>query len=113
MKIAGGIIIAALLIFVVGPIACSMCAVGTAVVAVEHDKAKKVEKKAEARTASPVGEEVTYRQNCNLRAEPKAGAKKLGMAKAGVSYSVLEKKGKWRKITVDFDTGWAGCADKL
>jgi uncharacterized protein YgiM (DUF1202 family) len=109
LKVAGGIILAVVILAVIVPVSCSMCAVGTVVAVDEHEKQQKEEKKAETRAASPIGESVTYNQTCNVRSKPKIGARRIGKATAGTPYTVLEKKGKWRKIDIGSGIGWAGC----
>ena len=116
LKVAGGIILAIVLLVVVAPICCTMCAVGVGSAALESDKqekqAKKAKKVQKARAASPTGKVVTYGSNCNVRAKPKANARKIARARAGRPYPVLTASGKWRQIKVGSKIGWAGCTDR-
>ena len=66
----------------------------------------------QARTGGPAkGQAVRYPKGCNVRADPKGSAAKVGFASAGKSYAVQERQGQWRKIRLDDGTeGWAACA---
>jgi len=56
------------------------------------------------------GQTIRFDKGCNLREEPSAAANKVGFATAGRQYSVLERRGQWRKISLpDGTEGWAGC----
>jgi hypothetical protein len=62
-------------------------------------------------SAGRPGERVSYPRGCNVRAEPKGSATKVGFATAGKPYTVQMRQGQWRKITLDDGTeGWAACA---
>jgi hypothetical protein len=57
------------------------------------------------------GHPVSYPRGCNVRADPKGSAAKVGFATAGKPYSVQMRQGQWRKITLDDGTkGWTACA---
>jgi uncharacterized protein YgiM (DUF1202 family) len=64
-------------------------------------------------TTTTTATTVTYRVNCNVRVKPRRGARRVGFARAGKSYRVLVKRGKWRKLQLASRTGWAGCLDTL
>lgn len=116
-KVAGGIIIAVIVLGVIVPVACGTCAVGTAVVMEEQEKQEKAEarerKAAEAQSDSPTGETVAYKSTCNVRKRPRGSSRKVSKAKAGEPYAVLDTKGKWRKIKVGSVVGWAGCTSVI
>lgn len=106
-KVAGGIILAIIVLGVGVPVMCGVCVVGSAAL----DKHSKTVEKEEAAKASPTGETVVYRDACRLRSEPSASSSKIGTAAAGEVYSVLETRGRWRQIMVGSTVGWAGCLD--
>jgi len=58
----------------------------------------------------PKVEAVVYAGGCNLRAEPRPGSKRVGHAKAGKEYVILEKNGAWRRHVLENGiAGWAAC----
>ncbi len=113
-KVAGGIILALVLIFVVAPIMCGMCVIGGGAVIDEQEKAERVEQKAAVAASAPMGESVMYESNCNVRSSPKVGRNKVGLARKSKAYPVTDVQGKWKKITLDNGTtGWCGCSEEL
>ena len=54
---------------------------------------------------------VTYNATCNIRAAPRISARRIGRIRAGRAGTVLEQRGKWRKLRLGKLTGWAGCTD--
>jgi uncharacterized protein YgiM (DUF1202 family) len=112
IKVAGGIIIAIIVLVVVVPLSCGMCIIGGGVAMEESAKADHAKKKATAAAVSPSGESVMYRDNCNVRAKPSTRSKKIGIALGYTAYPVAESKGHWKKLEFeDGTTGWTGCRD--
>jgi uncharacterized protein YgiM (DUF1202 family) len=112
IKVAGGIILAIIILVVVIPLSCGMCIIGGGVAMEESAKADRAEQKATVAATAPSGESVMYRDNCNVRSKPSTRAKKIGVATGLVAYPVVEKKGHWRKLYfTDGTTGWTGCRD--
>lgn len=113
-KIAGGIILAVVLLFVVIPLTCGMCVLGTGVIVGNDNKPtlRAPTKPIASSVPETVLEQVTYTSNCNARQAPQAGSKKVGMAKSGVIYDVVDRSGKWRLIKVGATHGWCGCKAK-
>ncbi len=110
LKVAGGIILALVIIFVVAPVMCGMCVIGGGAVIEEQEKEKRVEQKAAAAVLAPSGESVMFQDNCNVRSKP--NGRKIGTANKTQAYPIVERKGKWKKITLpDGREGWVGCKD--
>jgi len=107
-RVAGGIILALVIIFVVVPVMCGVCVIGGGAVIEEQEKQKRVEQKATASQSSTMYESVMYRDNCNLRSAP--NGRKIGVAAKDTAYPVMESKGRWKKIVLkDGTEGWTGC----
>jgi len=79
------------------------------VYAVVAGRAAMKEKVRSEAATSPIGESVYYLDDCSLRVQPSTRARKIGSVEAGQVYSVIKRKGKWRKIEVTGRIGWVGC----
>jgi uncharacterized protein YgiM (DUF1202 family) len=111
LKIAGGIILAIILLSL-SPLMCGLCAVGTGAVMEENKKQERKEQKQTVAAAAPTGQSVMYKSRCNVRSKPSTRSKVIAKASADTAYPVIEDKGKWKKIEIDGQEGWTGCKDK-
>jgi len=112
MKVAGGIILALIIIFVVAPLTCGMCVLGGGAALEEHAKSERTKQKTTVAAASPTGASVMYVTVCNVRSGPSTNGKIITKAAANTAYPVLEDKGRWKKIEIAGQQGWTGCRDK-
>jgi uncharacterized protein YgiM (DUF1202 family) len=110
IKVAGGIILAIIMVTVVIPIACGMCVIGGSVAMEEHAKEKQTKQKATVAASAPSGKSIMYKDNCNVRSRP--GGSKIGVARKLQAYPVVKSKGRWKKIRLSNGReGWTGCKD--
>lgn len=64
---------------------------------------KKAKQRREAKST------VIYTRGCIIRQGPSTKQPKVGYAKAGASFTVVGRRGRWRQVTRGSQIGWCGC----
>lgn len=62
---------------------------------------------------NPSPGDISFSNGCNVRAEPKSDALKIGFAEPLKDFKILDRQGKWLKIQLpDGKVGWTGCSGR-